>query len=213
MTKYNRQYHKSNYINVKNIIHQSKDTLGGLFDSDDDINGDTQWVDFVFISKKERIFWNAEIITTRIAFRDKIRDVAFTQLDEILGNDWHQKYPLFKEGEQTSHHSEKTWIPEEEKFIPELEGLTWPQWLNKREKELADSGKYFVNESIAIDKHYKYGRGLHIIKNVESISIDTINSFISEFLKDGERASQANEPFTFSSDSFQWDKELNASGM
>jgi hypothetical protein len=198
--KLNRKHHKNSYINVKNFINQSKDTLGGLFDSDHEFHGENQWVDFIFLSKKERIFWNVEIITARVAFEDKITDIAFTQLNEILGEDWHQKYPLFIEGEQINHE-EKILQPIEEKSIPELGGLTWPQWLNNKKIELADSGKYSIHESVVIDKSYQYGRGLHIIKNVENISIDVINKFITEFLENGEQASASSESLTFKSDS------------
>lgn len=201
--KYNRKRYKRNYIEIKNSIRKWKADLGGLFDSHGIITGENQWIDFYFLGKKKRIIWNADIITAKLAYEDKLKDIAYEELDNILGPGWFSKYQLFAKPIKISKDRYEL-PPLERKHIKELGGLTWTEWLDKRKKELADTGKYPVYESVKIDTRYKFGIGLHIVKNIDGISIDTINNFIKEFLAHGEQEYRASEPLTFSADEIPW---------
>ena len=186
--KKSRHKLKHNYITIKNEIRNTALVYSGLFTSHDIITGENQWVDFFFLSKKEKILWNACIDTAKVAYQDKISEIAMNELDKTFGPDWHSKFPL---GETPAK-------------IKELGDITWYEWLRVREKELADTGKVFINETIDIDHSYRFGRGLHITKNVENITVDVINKFIEDFIEQGERSFQSKEMLTFKSASIRW---------
>lgn len=168
--KISRKKLKHNYIRIKNEIRQTALDYGGLFTSHDVITGEIQWVDFCFLSKKEKIPWNACIDTAKLAYQDKISEKARNELNQTFGADWHTRY----------------------------------EWLRIREKELPDTGKVFINESIEIDCSYRFGRGLHNIKNVENITVDVINKFIEVFLEQGEGSFKSKEMLTFKSSAIRW---------
>ncbi len=191
---YNRKYYKDIYITVKNTIRESAAEFGGLFASDHSLNDANQWVDFFFMSKKDRSFWNAEIITAKLAYEDKLYDLAMEKLNSLLVAKTPDDSPLFKlaDGKTTF-----TWEPAPEQALPELGGLKQSEWIEKEVRELAKSGKVFVTESTIIDDSFEYGKGLSIVTNVEHITVETINEFINAFIQNGEIASQSDTPLSF----------------
>lgn len=186
--KYSRHKLKRNYISIKNQIRETAVDYGGIFTSHDVVTGENQWVDFFFLSEKEKIVWNACIDTIKLAYQDKISEVAMSELDEILGSDWNKNRSL----------------QDAPSKIKILGGLTWLEWLRVREKEIADTGNVFINESVEIDHSYRFGRGLHIIKDVESITIDVINGIIKNFIENGEQSYESKELRTFDSTIIRW---------
>lgn len=186
--KYSRRKLKRNYIRIKNQIRETAVEYSGLFTSHDIITGENQWFDFFFLSKKEKILWNACIDTVKLAYQDKISEVAMMELDEILGPDWNKNISLRDAPSETQI----------------LGGLTWLEWLRIREKEIADTGKVFINESVEIDHSYRFGRGLHITKDVENITVDVINNFIKNFIENGEESYESKDMLTFDSTTIRW---------
>ena len=81
--KKSRHKLKHNYITIKNEIRNTALDYGGLFTTHDVITGGTQWVDFFFLSKKEKILWNACIDTAKLAYQDIISEIAKKE-EEIL---------------------------------------------------------------------------------------------------------------------------------
>lgn len=190
-----RKQLKQNYIEIKNAIRSSKDNCGGLFHSYHLLDGKNQWVDFDFLGKKERIVWNAEIITTKVAFHDLLEELAFEDLNNVLGDNWQEEYPSFiKKKTKGGFLLEPTNIN-----IERLGNLTWFDWVNRRIKELADSNSHIIYESAKIYYSYTFGRGLHVIRHVENITKDVINEFIVEFIENGEQSYKRNDPVTFTS--------------
>lgn len=194
--KTSRKKLKADYIKIKNYITEAKATSNVLFFTDDTIDENSQWADFFFLSGKEKTFWNAEIITTKLEHEECVHHAAMDELEKILGANWYDNHQHFNEIIDPVQNT-ITWEPVELSPLPELGNLTWREWLEKKEKELTDAKTISVCESIEIDKNYMFGRGLRIIKNVENISVDIINACIEEFIKGGEQAYLSKSKITY----------------
>jgi hypothetical protein len=197
-----RKQLKLDYIGIKNKIRNATSIENSLFYSPDYLTGKNQWIDFYFLSKKIRTLWNAEIVTTKLAFKDLIYTAAMNEIEKILGQDWLEKYHFHEEIKNPN--GTVTWKPLPENKLDKLGGMTCFEWIKQKEKELADSGKFFVSESAEIEFNYQFGIGLHIVKHEENITGNVINGFIEEFIAKGEHPYCLDKHITFNSKDIDW---------
>lgn len=78
-------------IHLKNIIHNERHRCGGIFYNecdftqfDDETDRIWEWSDIYFTGLDPADFWNAEIITAQVVFRDAYHSHAFDEACEML---------------------------------------------------------------------------------------------------------------------------------
>lgn len=188
------------YINTKNKIRQYEKALGGLFFCRSEFIDDQVWLDFVFLGLKKPIVWNATMQTMQCAYDEAVRDKAIEELFKV--------YPDYNPGKEMVFEP----IPAGKKYgtltflkptYKELGGKTSLEWREQKELELVKSGAVQVRESIKKCFSYSYGIGLHIVKDVKSITPEIIHQFVEEFRAGGEKELTGAKEYSFSTDEFK----------
>ena len=82
--KRSRKYRKRAYIEIKNKIRRHAAVLGGLFTTHDYMHGKNGWVDVFFLAGKAPSFYNCVLDTTRNAYKDRVRELAFDRSYELV---------------------------------------------------------------------------------------------------------------------------------
>lgn len=161
-------------LEVKNLIHRERYRCGGLFYDNCDMvaatsRGNWKWSDILFLGRDPAVFWNAEIITISAAFNDRVESTAFNEASLMLKDDELQ-YDFF----YTSKCSQ-------------FSGLTFMEYLKKREQEIAHKTPPIIRYGYRILQGYTYGIGLQIIVNADVLSRGIIESAIIDFTARGEQ--------------------------
>ncbi|MEW6584108.1 MAG: hypothetical protein AB1442_00685 [Nitrospirota bacterium] len=81
-----------------------------------------------------------------------------------------------------------------ERTYDKLNGLSFREYWEKLENEIARNEPPVIYESFSLDTSYRYGIGLHITFDAESINRMVIEQAIDRFYEIGERKWQAAEP-------------------
>lgn len=86
-----RRSRRQKVIHLKNLIHNERHRCGGIFydecdftQFDDETERIWEWSDIYFTGLDPADFWNAEIITAQVAFRDAYHFRAFDEACEML---------------------------------------------------------------------------------------------------------------------------------
>lgn len=161
----------------------AEDEFNGIFTTDQIIS-DSGFVDFLFIGeyKGRPVVWNACITTAKGDFYNHVYDIAVEEAYEKYPNpedyDWKNNFVECEvNGAIYLEYIEKN-----------------PELLNKRYRYAAERAMELFNAkveklppcNIEIDREYRYGIGLHVRINIESINVSDIYTFIEGFQKHGE---------------------------
>lgn len=171
---------RNNFIDVKNRIRRAAPVLGGHFYTHDFIDQQTQWIDFYFLRDSKPYYWAATISTAKYALQEQAEEKAMDELEEKLGIHWY-----------TLPHAQRL------SSFNALGGLTYLQWLSKRQKQILDEQAMTVKESVSLEPGYYYNEGLAIIVDTDQITVDIINQFIHEFRQAGEKPWQSDEMISY----------------
>ena len=155
-----------------------------------------QWFDFYFLGRDRFTIWNACIYTARLAFWDAVRDLALeralaklTPEEREEENKFETVLSCYKDG-QRYYTLKKNPVRTYEK----LNGLSFKEYWEKLENEIARNEPPVIYESFRLDTSYRYGIGLHIIIDAESINRMVIEQAIDRFYEIGEKEWQEAEP-------------------
>jgi hypothetical protein len=202
-----RERRKAAFISVKNEIRRHAGVLGGLFSTDDYLHGKNGWIDCFFLGSKPPVFYNCVIDTTRNAYKEQVRELAYEQ-----------SYALVPPSERSLFdHAVKDpisglWaisLPEEERFAA-LDGLSRRAWIERQIPSIANEGEIKVHEGWTLHHDYRFGIGLHVTLDVPYLTIEAVNAFIHRFL--ATEAAYANpNPVSYRYDEMEnWHIESNA---
>ncbi|MBC6503490.1 hypothetical protein GW742_18720 [Citrobacter freundii] len=195
-------------IKLKNKIYQERSQCGGIFydeccmDQSAGQSGNVWvWSDICFVGKDPAVLWNAEIITAQAVLDDAIRTIAFkealkltevsegqkdVQMMKLTGSDKKDIIISFNEpGEATENYHV-------------LGGLTFFQYVQKREREIALKNPPLVYCRYQFLPGYVYGLGLRMVVDAVTLSKDVIEAAIADFRLHGEREWCSPEPISFS---------------
>ncbi len=202
-----RERRKAAFISVKNEIRRHAEVLGGLFSTDDYLHGKNGWIDCFFLGSKPPVFYNCVIDTTRNAYKEQVRELAYEQ-----------SYALVPPSDRSLfEHAVKDpitglWaisLPEEERFAA-LDGLSRREWIERQIPRIANEGTIKVHEGWTLHHDYRFGIGLHVTLDVHYLTIEAVNAFIHRFL--ATEAAYANpNPVSYRYDEMEnWHIESNA---
>ena len=202
-----RERRKAAFISVKNEIRRHAGVLGGLFSTDDYLHGKNGWIDCFFLGSKPPVFYNCVIDTTRNAYKEQVRELAYEQSYALVPP---SELSLFE-------HAVKDpitglWaisLPEEERFAA-LDGLSRREWIERQIPRIANEGAIKVHEGWTLHHDYRFGIGLHVTLDVPYLTIEAVNAFIHRFL--ATEAAYANpNPVSYRYDEMEnWHIESNA---
>lgn len=194
-------------IKLKNKIYQERSHCGGIFYDECCMSQSTGqskhvwgWSDICFVGKDPAVLWNAEIITAQVALDDAIRTIAFeealrltevsegqkdVQMMKLTGSDIKDKIISCGESDKTTQNYHV------------LGGLTFFQYVQKREREIAFKNPPLVYCQYQYLPGYVYGLGLRMVVDAVTLSQDVIEAAIADFRLHGEREWCSPEPISF----------------
>lgn len=193
-------------IKLKNKIYQERSHCGGIFYDECCMGQSTGqsgnvwgWSDICFVGKDPAVLWNAEIITAQAALDDAIRTIAF---EEVL------RLTEVSEGQKDVQMMKLTGSDIKDKIIScsgsdetkqnyhVLGGLTFFQYVQKREREIALENPPLVFCRYQFLPGYVYGLGLRMVVDAVKLSQDVIETAIADFRLHGEREWCSPEPIS-----------------
>lgn len=146
------------------------------------------------------VLWNAEIITTQLAFRDAYHSRALDEAYEMLSKQERENefkinsYPNYNaRGEIISH----TLIHREECKYDIFGGLTFFEFVKKREIEIVINDPPAIYCDYEFLPNYAYGLGLRMVVDAPSLNQQVIEATIADFRKRGEHEWCSQEKISF----------------
>lgn len=188
-SNHSRKFKNKYWIGVKNTIRLNKYGHGNLFYSDQYIDEGCDWVDFYFLGKSPRVFYNACLVTPKHALYNEVSIMASDTARRLVPHHYTilpRKGLIHNEPVEFSKifHSSDDDINAD---LSSFGGLSRREWCEREEQRLAAEGVVSVQSNIKLLHDYAYGIGLEGISNSNLITKDVINSFIINFLSTGER--------------------------
>ena len=194
-TSLSRRKRRSATLKIKNLIYKERAVWGGVFYDECEhdaavASGGWTWSDIVFLGRDPAVFWNAEIITANVAFRDEIEEAAFNEallrLDAASQRQaMHLDFipDINRDGKTISY----TWGRKPQRNDSQLEGLSISDFADKRAREIARTNPPPVYCGYRILPGYAAGIGLKMVVDAEVLSRSVIESAIADFLARGEQ--------------------------
>lgn len=188
-TSLSRRQRRAKVQRIKNLIHRERERCGGLY-YDDGITpvsmiGGWTWSDIAFLGNTPDVYWNATIITVADQVESLISSMAFDEASAMLSEQ--QQETEFKL-EFTEHFNEEgvldgyRAVPSEPLTYPQFGGLTFAEYADKREKEIARDNPPAGTPGYSILTGYRSGIGLEIIVDAPELSREVINAALRSFL-------------------------------
>ncbi|MEN4889771.1 hypothetical protein [Erwinia billingiae] len=205
-----RRSRRQKVIHIKNLIHNERHRCGGIFyDACDFTQFDNEpdhlweWSDIYFTGLDPADFWNAEIITAKVAFRDAYKSRAFDEVREMLSDEEREnefkinKVPNYNaQGKIISH----TLVHNEPCKYDFFDGLTFFEFVEKRELEIVINDPPVVHCGYKFLPDYAYGLGVRMVIDAPALSQQVIENAIADFRGRGECEWNSPEAISFSGD-------------
>ena len=188
-----RRQRRKKVIELKNRIYRERHRCGGVFYDNCDIeyykyNPDHIWAwsDIYFVGRDPADLWNAEIITAKLAFQNEVHDRAFNEAWGMLSQQEQEEEARYEtipnlnsKGKIVSH----TLLHREKQAYAIFGGLTFWQFIEKREREIAQDQSLKVCCGYQFLPGFAYGHGLRMIVDAEELSVRVIEEAIDDFLE------------------------------
>jgi len=201
-----RAARKAAYIRAANRIRRAAPILGGKFYTHNFMHGLNSWLDLYFLGRRFPIFYNVAMQTTRHAYKDKVLDEAFRRAELIVpeSNTWWEETQIDPDSGLNVAPARSP------KRYEELGGLTRYEWIDVRQKVIADEKCIYVNEHWAIQSNYTSGIGLRVTLDVPYLTAQVVNDFIERFLRSPDNYRDPKPLAYTSSEIADWGVEANA---
>lgn len=165
-------------FSIKQKIYEERSRCGGIFLDYSDLDasvasGNWNWSDILFLSADKSIYWNAEIITANVAFKDAIEDMAFKEA-----------YAHRLAASENGCCKELNCVGDRS-FYREIDKL---------EEEIARERPPEIYCGYRILSGYRAGIGLQMIVDASVLSRKVIEAAIQDFRARGERRWLSSEP-------------------
>ena len=202
-----RRQRKAAFIFVKNDIRRHANILGGLFFTHDYLHGKNGWIDCLFLGRKPPVFYNCVLDTTRNAYKEQVRELAYEQSYTLAPD---SKLRLFDHAVKDPRSGLWTMTLPEEKRFEALDGLSRGEWVERQVPRIANNGVIKIYEGWALHHDYRFGIGLHATLDVPYLTIEAVNAFIHRFLATEAEYANTN-PISYRYDEIEnWNIESNA---
>ncbi|MBH2948380.1 hypothetical protein I5Q45_04640 [Serratia marcescens] len=202
-----RRSRRQKVIRIKNLIYNERHRCGGIFydecdfaQFDNEPDHIWEWSDVYFTGLDSADFWNAEIITAQVAFRDVCHSRAFDEACEMLSEQERENefqintFPNYNsQGKIISH----TLIHREACKYDVFGGLTFLEFVEKREFEIEINDLPAIHCGYKFLPGYAYGLGLRMIVDAPYLSQQVIEDAIADFRERGEREWHSPEAVSF----------------
>ena len=204
-------------VKLRQKIKRDQELFGGRFYSHAELNPESnlinnQWFDFLFTGQRKHEIWNAEIITARLAFWEKVDSIAFERTHAQLSAEEREK-----EFSYISTRLDNGYYRREKKFpmiqYPQFDGLTYRDYLHQLERKILTSEPPEIYESFQLDYSYRHGVGLHIVVDAEAVSYSLIDQSIDRFLALGQKAWRSAIPVSRERLPFETEHDVMLSGQ
>lgn len=157
-----------------------------------------QWFDFYFPGRDKFTIWNASIITAKKDFWAKVSDLAYARASAMLSpQEMAEDSKLdFEPADRSSTGKILTYKLRERRTMrfEQFGGLTFMEYWDKLQAEIARNEPPQVFESFKTDRGYRYGIGLHIVVDTQVINRASIEAAMDRFFALGEVDWTASEP-------------------
>lgn len=205
-----RRHRRQKVIHLKNLIHNERHRCGGMFydecdfsQFDDETGSIWEWSDIYFTGLDPADFWNAEIITTQVAFRDAYHTRAFDEACEMLSEQ--ERENEFKVNTSPNYNSHgkiisHTLVHREACKYDVFGGLTFFGFVEKRELEIVINDPPAIYCGYDFLPDYAYGLGLRIVVDAPYLSQQVIEDAIADFRERGECEWHSSEAVSFPRD-------------
>ena len=202
---------------LRRKIKRDKGLFGGRFYSHTELNPESnlitnQWFDFLFTGRHKHEIWNAEIITARLAFWEKVDSIAFDRAYAQLSAEEREK-----EFSRISTRLDNGYFRWEKQFpmiqYPQFDGLTYDEYCYQLERQILNSEPPEIYESFRLDYSFRNGVGLNIVVDAEAISYSLIDQSIDRFLALGQKAWRSEIPVSRERLPFETEHDLMQSGQ
>lgn len=187
-----RRQRRKKVIELKNRIYRGRQRCGGLFYDDCDIqyykdNPDHIWAwsDIYFVGRDPADLWNAEIITAKLAFQDAVHDRAFNETWAMLSQQEQEEEARYETTPNVNSKGKivsRTFLHREKQAYAIFGGLTFWQFVEKREQEIGQDEQQDVCCSYQFLPGFAYGHGLRMVVDAEALSVPVIEAAIGDFL-------------------------------
>jgi len=191
---------------LKRDINEAASVLGGLFYTNDYLDGKNGLVDLYFLGNNNKTFYNVTLQTTRCEYKDKAHKVARNNANKLIPIDYTDVWDRL-DGKKPSSGIDP-YGPHEA-----FGGLRRLDWIDAETRVIANSGTIQVFEEATLHYNYRCGIGLHATIDVPYLTVDTINSFIRRFLAGGEQAYRIDNAISYTADELNWDYDDSCAAL
>lgn len=157
-----------------------------------------QWDDFQFPGRDRFTWWNAEMITARMAFWDAVWHLAFDRA--------YAQLDACEQSREFSHESVPATVSPTGKVLTvrmiwkepvryeQFGGLTFSEYKDRLKAQIIRDEPPVIHESFRMDRSYSNGVGLRIVLDVDRIDRPSIEAAIDRFFAVGETDWQSPQP-------------------
>ncbi|EKN5095830.1 hypothetical protein AAY84_13935 [Serratia marcescens] len=193
-TSLSRRKRRAAALKIKTLIYHERDVWGGIFYDECDhgqsvASGNWIWSDIVFLGHDPAVFWNAEIIIANVAFADAVEEAAFDEAMSRLDTADQYQATHFNSSPNVDTNGKiisRTWLHKPELKYPQLDGMTFSNFVDKRAQAIARDNPPQVYLGYRILQGYAAGTGLRMIVEADVLNRSVIEAAISDFRARGE---------------------------
>lgn len=202
-----RKRHRE-YLHAVGLIRRAAPTLGGLFYTNDYLHGQNGWLNLYFLGQN-KVVYSAALQTTRYAYKEAVGDLAWDEAEKLVPFDWFKKHDFVKDAATGLYVMQQ----EREPQLAEFDGLTRLQFVQHRERPIADARIVKVFEAWTLHYDHRFGVGLHATIDVPFLTTEAVQDFILRFLAAGEKPYRNDRALSYSYDEIPyWGVESNQPG-
>jgi len=206
-TSLSRRSRRKKVISIKNLIHKERHRCGGIFYDecdftlfDEESHHVWGWSDICFTGVDPATFWNTEIITAHVAFKDGVHNRAFDEAYALLSEqECRHEFKIDTRPEYNAKGKIVSYIAVNSiaRKYAVFGGLTFSQYVQKREQEIAHDDPPTIYKRYQFLPDYAYGLGLRIIVDASALTRQVIEEAIADFRSLGENEWCSSEPVRF----------------
>ena len=147
-------------------------------------------IDVCFLGVDRFTLWNAEIITTKLALDDAVRERAFNAAwARLSANEQGREFTfetIAVPRKSAADSRLRQWVRQPDIHYPQFDMRTFSQECDQLETHIRATDAPTIGESFKTDRKYVYGIGLHAVVNEATINHEMVVRTIRRFRELGE---------------------------